>query len=295
MAKQSRSRANRDANMKRSQSAVLAWFEGIVAGLVLVVLWPLAVPGQTIRGRVVDQATRQPLPGAAINLHAGGAIVGRTSADRNGFFQFQPGGTGEYQISVQITGYSNEQQSIRFDNRDLVLPAFVMRADAIPLDTLPVRARAGGRTGAAVGSSRRDYVLAGARLARLEQHGATPLTAVRELAAGLHVEEFKDRNGRTILCVESTRRISGFSASACQWPVIIIDGVQVTGSQCDFVGCQPQTIFRQLHLSTLESFEYMPPVEAGTRYGFDASASGALVVWTRGRGPHRDPLRDKKQ
>jgi hypothetical protein len=46
-------------------------------------------------------------------------------------------------------------------------------------------------------------------------------------------------------------------------------------------------------MQNIESFEYLSPVEAGQQYGLDASANGALVIWTRGRGPHKSPDRNK--
>jgi hypothetical protein len=36
----------------------------------------------------------------------------------------------------------------------------------------------------------------------------------------------------------------------------------------------------------------VPAPEAGTLFGMEAGANGALVLWTRGRGPHRSPQRN---
>jgi hypothetical protein len=46
-------------------------------------------------------------------------------------------------------------------------------------------------------------------------------------------------------------------------------------------------------LSNWESVQYLTPVEAGSRFGLDASARGALLLWSRGRGPHVSEDRNK--
>jgi hypothetical protein len=47
----------------------------------------------------------------------------------------------------------------------------------------------------------------------------------------------------------------------------------------------------QLHAYDVESIQYLPPVEAGLEYGMQASAYGAIEIWTRGKGPHRSDER----
>ena len=64
----------------------------------------------------------------------------------------------------------------------------------------------------------------------------------------------------------------------CNPVTLILDGVSVGDP---FLG------LRSFALADVESIEYYTPVEAGYRFGLDASANGALVIWTRGRDPHR--------
>ena len=42
-------------------------------------------------------------------------------------------------------------------------------------------------------------------------------------------------------------------------------------------------------LDNIESVHYLSPTEAGLRYGMEAARTGALVLWTRGRGPYATP------
>jgi hypothetical protein len=65
--------------------------------------------------------------------------------------------------------------------------------------------------------------------------------------------------------------------------VVVLDGI-VVGNGSELVS--------EMQLGHYESIEYLPPVEAGQRYGMEASAKGAIVLWTRGFGPHRSEARD---
>jgi hypothetical protein len=50
---------------------------------------------------------------------------------------------------------------------------------------------------------------------------------------------------------------------------------------------------RTFHLGDFESIEYSPPAEAAQKYGMDAGTYGALLLWTRGRGPHVSDARNR--
>ena len=249
---------------------------------------------QEIRARVLDEPTRQPLAGATVALLAGEAVLTRVVTDAGGFFRVKPARAGNYLISIEMLGYAAMQREVAFAGQELTLPAFVLIPSAVPLT--PVEAtgrRESSARGAVVGFSRASHVFAGSRLARMEQQAARPITLVREIN-GLRVREFKTSTGQPIICVESTRRITNMrtAGSGCEWPVIIIDGVRVADQSCDFRSCQADIVFRELQLRDMESFEYLTPVEAGQQYGMSAGAAGALVIWTRGRGPHKAAARD---
>jgi hypothetical protein len=87
---------------------------------------------------------------------------------------------------------------------------------------------------------------------------------------------------RGLTCVELTRRLPSFregsSGRECDMVALVLDGVTIPDALRSY---------QDLHLREIESIEYVPAAEAGLLYGMEASARGALVVWTRGRGPHR--------
>jgi hypothetical protein len=77
--------------------------------------------------------------------------------------------------------------------------------------------------------------------------------------------------------------------SICENVALIIDGVNAGEASWSTV--------RALNLQDYESVEFLTGLEAGARYGSAAASRGALVLWTRGRGPHRsverNDVRDK--
>jgi hypothetical protein len=65
--------------------------------------------------------------------------------------------------------------------------------------------------------------------------------------------------------------------------VAIVDGVMLGDGSVQFL--------YQLHAYEVESLQYLPPVEAGRKWGMQAGAYGAIEIWTRGKGPHRSDER----
>jgi hypothetical protein len=71
--------------------------------------------------------------------------------------------------------------------------------------------------------------------------------------------------------------------SQCQMVEVFLDGMAV--------GLAPE-LLQALPLMDLESVEFFHPFQAG-QWGYEASIYGALVLWTRGRGPHADAARNE--
>jgi hypothetical protein len=133
-------------------------------------------------------------------------------------------------------------------------------------------------------------------MARLERQGAKMITAVRELST-LRVREWMDPNGRTRVCVASLRSAPtglkiggtgarGLSAEPCEWVTIVVDGIGFGSGQ--------EEMFRTLQVSDYESVEYLPPAEAARLYGMEAASNGAIVLWSRGRGPYVSDERNRQ-
>jgi hypothetical protein len=258
----------------------------------LLLLSQTPAAAQSIRARVVDDATRQPIAGATVTMLSGESVLTRVSSDANGFFRIRAPRAGTFAISVEMLGYATERREVAVAAEDLTMPAFVLKTQAIPVAPVEATARRNERSDPVVGFSRASHIVAGSRLATLEAQAARPLTLVREIGA-LRVQEYITPAGKPKICIEARRGLSTFGAgraqSGCAWPVIVIDGVAIADP------ASAEDTFRTLQLRDMESFEYLTPTEAGHRYGLDASANGALVIWTRGRGPHVDPARNRNE
>ena len=263
-----------------------------ILSLVICLLWAQAGGAQEIRARVVDEQSRSGMGGAMVLLLSPDSNeVARATAGPDGFFTLLAPAPGKYLLQVEELGYETVTRSVTAGEGQSLIPAFVLRVTAIPLDTLQVEASRGEVTPqGVVGFSRSTYLLAGERMAELERTGISFTSVVRELGAGLRFRGVKVGD-RSYTCIESTRKTQSFrggggSSGDCDMLAIILDGVD-TGLD----GVDALRFVAYLHVSDYESVEYLTSVDAGTRYGLRASARGALVLWSRGHGPHRSHAR----
>lgn len=254
--------------------------------ILLASLLPAAAHAQQLRGRVLDEATRQPLANATVALMRGDSALAEVGTDAQGFYAFALPGAGEYRVRISHVGYVEVVQRVRASagQQDVTVPAATLRSEAIRMETLEANAEApqnGMYAGMPV--ARPMNRLTGEKLNRLEKQGVTTYSALRQLGAGLRVRVVNLPGGHSDTCVESTRRTmdlnGGTGNGACENVALILDGI--------YVGPASYAHMRSFHLSDYESIEFLTPLEAGQRWGFEASSRGALVIWTRGNGPHR--------
>lgn len=243
--------------------------------------------GQVIRARVVDSDTRQAIADATVVALGSDTTVIRASASSgdDGFFRITLPGAGTWRIRVTMIGYGPAEQTVTVTDGETMVPAFVMPREVVQLDPVEARAKAARPAGTDVGFRRASMVVSGARLHTLERQNVSIYSAIRELSGGLRQRPIIIRGVRYI-CIESTRRIIGMRPhddERCGMVVVVVDGVPIG---------DPMGFLRHANLSEYESVEYLSPVEAGAQYGLEASEKGALVLWTRGRGPHRSAERN---
>jgi hypothetical protein len=167
------------------------------------------------------------------------------------------------------------------------VPAIVLTPEVFELDSIAAEARR-SRDPVSVGMTRAAHIVAAGRLALVERQGGTIYTAIREIS-GVRIEQYADQFGRQVYCVESRRRMVVFNEaeSACHWVVLVIDGI-VLGSAA------AEETLRGVQLQDFESVEYATPAEAAQKYGMEAGTNGALVLWSRGRGPHVSDERNRR-
>ena len=239
-------------------------------------------PAQQIRARVLDEASRAPIAGVVVIASKDNDVL-RTETHADGFFTLRLPGIGTYALTLESIGYRKLTRSVVIEHTDVVtIPAFLLLADVIPIERVEATADRPPPDDV-VGFNRKMFVKAGADLATLERNSISVLDALRGFGAGLKIH-FTGRS-RTP-CIESSRGMSSMGPSrrpACDMVIILVDEIMIN----DAAG-----FLRTARLEQFESMQYLPPVEAGQRFGLEASARGAIVFWSRGRGPHKSPERN---
>jgi len=238
---------------------------------------------QSLRGRAVDEPSRTGLRDVDITIeNLTGVSIARATTDTTGFFFVELPTSGSFVVRASRFGYEETRQTVRVTSGAMsIMPALVLKPNVIALDSIEVVA---GRR-AKSGFSRSMYQMNGARLASLELHGAYLEDALREMPG------IRMHRTRGDLCIESPRRVLTFQAGqpsdlgSCNMIVVVLDGHELLDAGMWLSG---------MTVDMFESIEYKPPVEAGFRYGLAASAVGALVLWSRGKGPLVDPLRNAR-
>jgi hypothetical protein len=241
---------------------------------------------QGFRARVVDEAARDALAGPEVTLLAADSTeIVRTTAGPDGSFTLDVA-PGRYILRIRHSGYETLLVSVTLEEGRSTLPALVLRTAAIPLDPVVVDVDRGNiGLGGVEKSARPVNLLAGERLARLESSGVAFTTAIRDLGAGLRLSDVLV-NGRSYTCIASARSGPGIGGGGCPMVAIIVDGVD-TGLD----GAEALRYVRGLHVAEFESIEFLTQHDAGVRYGTRAAERGALLLWTRGRGPHQSSTR----
>ena len=226
--------------------------------------------------RVVDEPTRLGIRYATMALELDGkqAIVAET--DSLGFARLTLPERRKYTVRVTALGYSEQTREIDFAAVNVShIPAFVLKPEVLELPAVEIESRRSSyrRVGAGARPSR---TVAGERIVRMRHAGLMLEDAIREMP-GVRVTMPRGR-----LCVELTRGIATFrgSGNTCRMIAVVVNG---------FPYFDAPEMIRGATLDNFESVELLSPMEAGFRYGMQASRLGALILWTRGRGPHAAP------
>lgn len=239
-------------------------------------------PAQQIRARVLDEASRAPIAGVVVVASKDNDVL-RAETHADGFFTLRLPGIGTYALTLESLGYRKITRSVVIEHTDMTtIPAFLLSAEAIPIERVEATADLPPPDDA-VGFNRKMFVKAGADMATLERNSISVLDAIRGFGAGLRIH-FTGANRSP--CIESSRGLRSMAPAgrpACVMVIILVDEIAIN---------DPAGFLRSARIEQFESMQYLPPVEAGQRFGLEASARGAILFWSRGRGPHKSPERN---
>jgi hypothetical protein len=252
---------------------------------------PLDGGGAALVVTLMDAATGAPLTGAGAALR-GAAVL--TSASSRGVVRFAGLTPGEQELRIEQVGYGLRVVELTLEDGEELFVEVRVPAQPIALDPIGVRAEPESERRTPREASTRVDVIAGAQMAFAEQRGAQVADVIRQQFPGLLVSDgaystLDNDRAERILCVESVRRLArlqppdGVEGTFCEMVAVIVDGVPA------FHG---GALLRNMSARELESVEFLGPLDAGGRYGARAGQTGALLLWTRGRGPYQSPARN---
>ena len=250
---------------------------GAVLPLVVVGLFPATGAAQTLTGRVVEEGSSAPVPGALVSLvdRGGDRRVG-TTTDSMGCFVLSPQEPGEYVVESSALGYEKTRS-----------PLFALAVQGTASLEITIRPLPVGLEGFEVSVEReaeqllRNFGMTPAALGNrwidrrdIEEMPlpAGPREAIRwRNIAGVSVAETSGVIGPLAeLCVMFRRGRRGVGMDQCA--LILLNGVRVSLVEAQNV--DPHD---------LEGIAVLTPVEATTFYGTGASG-GAVLMWTRSGG-----------
>lgn len=261
----------------RQDLSVAAFSEvGALTSIVVVSSEPLdrAEAHSRVSGRLVDAVTNGAIPGAEVGIAETDLV---TLSDAAGRFQLDSVPAQLHDVLVSRLGYSEQRLSLEVPVARMLEVEIRLGAEAVQLAGIDVDVRRPLLFGL---DERSNRVVSGASLAAYEQRGAHFEDIARDRFP-LHVSI---RRGS--LCLESRREVRfqrrGTSAGCAMVPVYV-DDVQVYGAS-DYL--------YSMRADEIESAIYLSPGEAGLKYGLASQSRGVLLIYTRGHGPFRSPLRN---
>jgi iron complex outermembrane receptor protein len=226
-------------------------------------------PTSTIRGRVTDEASQEPLRGATVRV---GSQSTQTRADGGYLLTEIPPGTDTLRVSM--IGYAPVARSITASLGEVLNVDVALAPQAVNLAELVVvgygEQRQGNVTGALTNVTSEEFN---------KGRVITPTELIQNKVAGVQVVENTEPGGRT-----SIRIRGGTSTTASNEPLYVIDG-QPVSSEVN-TGRDPLNF---LNPDDIASMTVLRDAGAAAIYGTNA-ANGVVLITTK-RGQAGQPMK----
>ncbi|HEX7051315.1 MAG TPA: carboxypeptidase regulatory-like domain-containing protein [Longimicrobiales bacterium] len=242
-----------------------------------------------LSGRVVDAASGAPVAGVVVRVGE------RTElSDTAGAFRLAGLGAGAAVLELEHVSYGVQREAVRLEAGREVVVRIELAPRPIALEGIEVESRRGRGLFSPASAVSSTYVVAGEALREAQRRGTPVANLLRSRFPGLTITRgtfstrFGDQRGS---CAESNHRVERLRTPEGKFPFcdavpVIVDGVAVA---------RPLELLSNLRVDTFESIEFVSSIDAAALYGMDAGAAGgALVLWTRGRGPHVSEARNPR-
>ena len=229
----------------------------------------------TVRGRALDEATRQPIPDVLVRI-LDLDLSALTGMD--GRFQIDGVPLGTYIVRLEHLAYGEHLRPLVVRSGEEPTLVIHLSQQPIALDSIVVEART------ELEQRRQSTGFAMNEIGREDLD-----TASRE---GLNLWQLLDAQMPQVSVSDGSRGIAAcveFRGSAnlrggCNHMAIFIDGVPMTA---------PGTVYPNIPLNDIERVEAISPGQAGVQYGTMGGA-GVLLIETR-TGPRADRARDARE
>ncbi len=244
-------------------------------GIVLPALFlASSLHAQTIRGRLLERDTKDPVPGGDVVLvdGVGDTLATGVSGD-DGSFVLESPEPGQVQLRARRLGYAPAVTDYFLLQRRILEIDVLLTAAAVELDPVTVTVRS--RWKAELRQLGRRFI---DRAAIEEVVGRS--RHVGEIIRwqnipGLNVRETYTHGMETGVCIESGRRPRRSPDELCNMVTVYVDDVYV-GS--------PEIALQALNPNDVDAIAFLRGHEASTRYG-RRSSNGVLLIYTRGYIP----------
>ena len=236
-----------------------------------------------LSGEIHDQLSGAPLAHAVVRMEG---TSHQALADAEGRFVFEGIQPGTYILEIWNLGYTVRSDSVQVPPGQDVFVGLRIASRAVELEGIEVTTRSAVEEITRLTPFRVD-VAYGEVMAAEELSGARAFEILRRPSPDVRVREVSPERGPSWICVESNRRVQRlWDVPACEQVDVIVDGVRAPDAAI---------VLRDTPASEIESIEFLPALEAQQRYGTGGNtANGAVVIWTRGRGPYASPLRNRR-
>jgi hypothetical protein len=236
-----------------------------------------------LSGQIYDQLSGVPLAHAVVRVEG---TSHQALADDEGRFVFEGIQPGTYVLEIWNLGYTVRSDSVEVPPGRDVFVGLRAASRAVELEGIEVTTRSAVEEITRLTPFRVDVVY-GEAMAAEETRGARAFEVLRRSSPGLRVREVSPERGASWVCIESNRRVMRITdAPSCEQVEVIVDGIKSP---------EPALVLRSLPAAEIESIEFLPALEAQQQFGTAGNtANGAVVIWTRGRGPYASPLRNRR-
>lgn len=224
----------------------------------------------TVKGRVLDGQTSEPLPSANVVIRE----LNRGSASNaDGEYQITGVPAGTYTIESSFVGFRRYSRTITVGSTDLTLD-IVFERDVFSLDELVV-------TGYEI-KTKRDITGATSSVTGSEIQNIPVQSFDKALQGRLAGAQIVSNSGEPGASVSFRIRGAG-SISASNEPLYIIDGVQVNGGNFNRNSYGSSNALSGLNPADIESIEILKDAAAAAIYGAQAGNGVVLITTKRGR------------